>query len=159
MVTVALILILIVGMAAGAFLYSRDVPAKSGGAHEPVVVPELTVRQVPVPAPTIIPAEGVWVRVEYNGTFVGWVGSPGFLRHVGGSGEQIYPIRNDTRYVQASFRKQDYTGKTLTVEVYAGGVMTFRRTVRSPMGEVVFLIDPRTAEQPGVTPAATQPGK
>jgi hypothetical protein len=157
--TVALVIIIIVGMAAGAFLYFQYVTAKSGGAHAPVVVPESTVRQVPVPTPAIIPAEGTWVRVEYNGTFVGWVGTPGFLRHVGGSGEQIYPIRNDTRYVQASFQKQDYSGKTLAVEVYAGGVMTYRRTVRSPMGEIAFLIDPRTAEQPGVTPVANQTGK
>jgi len=157
--TVAIILILIVGMAAGAFLYSEYLTAGTGDTRAPVVVPESTVRQAPVPAPAIIPAEGTWVRVEYNGTFVGWVGAPGSLRHVGGSGEQLYPIQNDTRYVQASFQKQDYTGKTLAVEVYTSGVMTYRRTVRSPMGEIAFLIDPRTAELPGVTPAAAYPGK
>jgi hypothetical protein len=159
MVTVALILILIVGMAAGAFLYSEYLTAGTGDTHAPLVVPESAVRQAPAPTPAIIPAEGTWVRVEYNGTFVGWVGTPGSLRHVGGSGEQIYPIRNDTRYVQASFQKQDYSGKTLSVEVYTSGVMTYQRTVRSPMGEIAFLIDPRTAELPGVTPAAAYPGK
>jgi hypothetical protein len=146
-------------MAAGAFLYSQYVPARTGDTRAPVVVPESAVRQAPVPTPVIIPMEGTWVRVDYNGTFVGWVGTPGSLRHVGGSGEQLYPIRKDTGYVQASFQKQDYSGKTLTVEVYTSGVMTYRRTVRSPMGEIAFLIDPRTAEQPGATPAATQPGK
>jgi hypothetical protein len=159
MVTVALILILIVGMAAGAFLYSEYLTAGTRDTHAPLVVPESAVRQAPVPTPAIIPAEGTWVRVEYNGTFVGWVGTPGFLRHVGGSGEQLYPIRNDTRYVQASIQKQDYSGKTLSVEVYTSGVLTYQRTVRSPMGEIAFLIDPRTAEIPGVTPAAAYPGK
>ena len=159
MVTVALILILIVGMAAGAFLYSEYLPAGTGDTHAPLVVPESAVRQAPAPTPAIIPAEGTWVRVEYNGTFVGWVGTPGSLRHVGGSGEQLYPIRNDTKYVQGSFQKQDYSGKTLSVEVYFRGVMTYQRTVRSPMGEMAFLIDPRTAEIPGVTPAAAYPGK
>jgi hypothetical protein len=155
MLTVALILLFTVGMAAGAFLYSQYVTAKSGGAHAPVVVPESTIRQVPVPTPTIMPAEGTWVRVEYNGTFVGWVGAPGSLRHVGGSGEQLYPIPDNTNYVQASFQKQDYSGKTLAVGVYYTGVMTYRRTTTSPMGEIAFLIDPKTAEQPGVTPATT----
>jgi len=159
MVTVALILILIVGMAAGAFLYSEYLPAGTGDTHAPLVVPESAVRQAPAPTPAIIPAEGTWVRVEYNGTFVGWVGTPGSLRHVGGSGEQLYPIQNDTKYVQGSFQKQDYSGKTLSVEVYFRGVMTYQRTVRSPMGEIAFLIDPRTAEIPGVTPAAAYPGK
>ncbi len=159
MVTVALILILIVGMAAGAFLYSEYLTARTRDTHAPLVVPESAVRQAPVPAPAIIPAEGTWVRVEYNGTFVGWVGAPGSLRHVGGSGEQLYPIRNDTKYVQGSFQKRDYSGKTLSVEVYFRGVMTYQRMVRSPMGEIAFLIDPRTAEIPGVTPAAAYPGK
>jgi hypothetical protein len=159
MVTVALILIFIVGMAAGAFLYSEYLTAGTGDTRAPLVAPESAVWQAPAPTPAIIPTEGTWVRVEYNGTFVGWVGTPGSLRHVGGSGEQIYPIRNDTKYVQGSFQKQDYSGKTLTVEVYFRGVMTYQRTVRSPMGEIAFLIDPRTAEIPGVTPAAAYPGK
>jgi len=157
--TVALVIILIVGMAAGAFLYSEYLAARNRDTHAPLVVPESAVRQALVPTPAIIPAEGTWVRVEYNGTFVGWVGAPGSLRHVGGSSEQLYQIRNDARYVQASFQKQDYSGKTLTVEIYYGGVMTYRRTVRSPMGEIAFLIDPRTAEIPGATAAAHQTGK
>ena len=44
-VTVALILIFIVGMAAGAFLYSQYVPARTGGTRAPVIVPDVTVRQ------------------------------------------------------------------------------------------------------------------
>jgi len=158
MVTVALILIVIVGMAAGAFLCSEYLAAGTRDTHTPLVVPESAVRQAPAPTPAIIPAEGTWVRVEYNGTFVGWVGTTGSLQHVGGFGERFYQIRNDTRYVQATFQKQDYSGKTLTVEVYFRGVMTYRRTVRSPMGEIAFLIDPRTAEIPGVTAAANQTG-
>jgi len=157
--TVALVLIFILGVAAGAFLYSQYGFAQSEDTRAPVAAPESTAQPTPAPTPAIIPREGTWVRVVYNGTFVGWVGNPGALQHVGGFGEQLYWIRKNTSYVQASFQKQDYSGKTLTVEVYSSGVMTYRRTVRSPMGEVAFLIDPRTAEQPGVTPAATKPGK
>jgi hypothetical protein len=91
-------------------------------------------QRFPAPTPAIIPREGTWVRVEYNGTFVCWVGNPGSLRRVGGSGRQLYPIRNKTSYVQASFLKQDCSGKTLTVEVYTSGMMTYHRTVRSLRG-------------------------
>jgi hypothetical protein len=94
--------------------------------------------------------------VEYSGSFVGFVGNPGSLLHVGGSGEQVYKISKSDGFVQVSFQKQDYSGRTLAVEVYHDGTMTYRRTIRSPMGEIAFIIDPLTTNPPGVTPAVTK---
>jgi hypothetical protein len=103
----------------------------------------------------MIPGNGVWVRVEYNGTFTGYVGNPGSLQHVGGSGDRFYYIPKSEGLVQASFQKRDYSGNTLTVEVYRNGEMIHHRATRVPMGEIQILINPVTGNTPGVTPAAT----
>jgi hypothetical protein len=153
---VTAIIIFILGMAVGAFLYAPNVPGKNNDSHAPAVIPDATTGQIPSPPAVIIPKDGVWVRVEYNGSFVGFVGNPGSLLHVGGSGEQVYKISKSDGYVEVSFQKQDYSGRTLAVEVYHDSTMTYRRTVRSPMGEIAFIIDPLTTNPPGVTPAVTK---
>jgi hypothetical protein len=86
--------------------------------------------------------------VEYNGSFIGDVGNPGSLQHVGGSGDRFYYIPKSDDLVQASIQKQDNSGSTLTIEVYRNGEMVLHRTTRAPKGQVQILIDPRTGKPP-----------
>jgi len=104
----------------------------------------------------MIPQNGVWVRVAYDGTFIGWVGNPGSLQHVAGSGDRFYKVPDSAGLVQVSFQKQDNSGKTLALEVYRNGEMIYSRTIRTPMGTIEILLDPETGNPPGIIPAVSQ---
>ena len=114
-----------------------------------VVTPE---NQTPVPVtttpPVMIPADGVWVKVTYNGTFLGTYGNPGAQKEVRGTGEQFYPIKNSNDLVQASFTKQDYYGDTLTVGVYNNGTMVRQFTTSAPKGMISILVNSTDRESP-----------
>jgi len=150
------ILVLIILAVVGGMILNAHVGPQKG--NEPLV-PVVTVAPLhPVtPAPVTIPGNGIWVRVEYNGSFIGDVGNPGSLQHVGGSGDRFYYIPKSDDLVQASIQKQDNSGNTLTIEVYRNGEMVLHRTTRAPKGEVQILIDPRTGKPPGITTTTAMP--
>jgi hypothetical protein len=86
---------------------------------------------------------------------MGDVGDPGFLQHVGGSGNKFYKIGNSDGFVQVSLQKLDYSGETLAAWIYRNGTLIYNRSVRAPKGEIQILVNSRTGEQPGVTPTVT----
>lgn len=120
---------------------------------------------VAIPLPNVTPAltagtvppDGLWLRVSCNSTFIGYYGRPGALLNVGGRGEKHYPLPDDIRLVEASFQKQDYSGSTLTVELYRDGTVITSRSVRSPMGSISFIVDAETGGFPGGIPTPTSP--
>lgn len=147
--------VIIVACIAGAAL----VLTSSGENHEeipssPTVTPVVTVTTVATQQQLVIPDTGVWVRVIYNGTYYGKYGNPGELREVRGTGDQFYSVKNGTGLVQVSFQKLDYSGDTITVEVYNAGTMVTQATKRAPQGTITFLVDPATGTAPYV-PVAT----
>jgi hypothetical protein len=167
LIAVTAIILVILGIVGGAVFYPQyfATPGK-----EPVPLPTPTLKQTPVqqtsvsqtpvqqtPVPTqvVIPPDGVWVRVIYEGIYHGWVGNPGSLRGVTGSGDQIYKIRDSDGNVQVQISKNDYSGNTLTVEIYRNGDLINRRTRSTPMGSIDLLIDAKTGNPPGITPVVT----
>jgi hypothetical protein len=150
------VVIIILGLAGGAFLYSHSISGKNEGSRAPTLIPTPTILQTPTPPTAIIPKDGIWVRVLYPGNYLGWVGNPGSLEYVGGSGDQFYRIPKPDSLVQASFQKQENSGEPLAIEVYRDGEMIYRRTVRAPKGEIAFIIDPKTGKIPYITPAVTR---
>jgi hypothetical protein len=144
---IAVILIILVGLF-GAFLGVYFLYG-THGTSQPAVVPVITV-QTPVNVPTIVPADGVWVRIEYPGTFIGEVGNPGLMHPVSGTGVQLYKVLWSDHVVKASAQKQDNSGDTLVIEVYNAGYLIKRSSTRAPMGDVVILIDPTTGRPPGI---------
>jgi hypothetical protein len=150
------VVIIILGLAGGAFLYSHSMSGKNEGSRAPTLIPTPTILQTPTPPTAIIPKVGIWVRVLYPGNYLGWVGNPGSLEYVGGSGDQFYRIPKPDSLVQASFQKQENSGEPLAIEVYRDGEMIYRRTVRAPKGEIAFIIDPKTGKIPYITPAVTR---
>ena len=113
-----------------------------------VVVPVVTVQTTPIP--NLIPADGVWVRIEYPGTFIGEVGNPELMHPVSGSGVRIYKILRSDHVVKASVQKQENSGDTLLIEIYNYGTMIKSSSTRAPMGSVDILIDPVTGLPPGM---------
>lgn len=99
-----------------------------------------------------IPKTGTWVRIIYNGTYIGSVGNPGEMQPVSGTGDQIYAPLKNYELIQASIQKQDYSGETLTVKVYTHGRLIAERSTRVPHGTVDILLDTRTENPPGITP-------
>ena len=127
----------------------------TGETPPPVVVPIVTVQPTPTPVPTMVPADGVWVRIEYPGTFIGEVGNPEIMHPAYGSGVRIYKILWSDRTVHAFAQKQENTGDTLTIEIYNNGTLIKRSSTRALMGSVDILIDPTTGQPPGFKPGST----
>ncbi len=147
MAAIGIVILIIVCAAAITLMY--PVGTENGSGHPAAITPTPT----PLPAATIIPqaavpAEGVWVKVTYNGTFVGSYGNPGNLREVRGTGEQFYAIKNSNDLVQATFRKLDYSGNNLTVEVYNNGTRVTQVIKSAPGGSIALLVNPATGKPP-----------
>ena len=119
------------------------------------MLPTSTLQQTPLPTQVVIPTAGVWVRVAYPGNYYGWVGNPGSMQGVTGSGDQIYKIHESDGIVQLQIHKDDNSGNTLTVEIYRNGDLITRSSRSSPMSSIELLIDAKTGNPPGITSVAT----
>ena len=165
LIAVTAIILVILGIIGGAVIYSTTLQGTPIVPSEPVITPAIppvttmvptpTLQQLPVPTQVVIPTDGVWVRVVYPGNYYGWVGNPGSLKGVTGSGDQIYKIHESDGNVQVQIHKDDNSGNTLTVEIYRNGDLINRRTSSIPMSSIELLIDAKTGNPPGVTPVVT----
>ncbi len=169
--TAALVVIILLAVAAGVWYIAHLAP---GGSDLPlttttpvptpettqviptgtatVTLPATTTTTVPAQAPVGIPANGIWLIVSCNESYIGHYGRPGNLADVSGEGRSLYRIPGDTALFQASFQKKMNSGSELTVQVSYNGNVVLSRSTRAPMGTIEFLIDPRTGEFPGPTP-------
>ena len=160
---VTAIILVILGIVGGAIFYPLYFATPPAKESVPIPTPTLQqtpvqqtpVQQTPVPTQVVIPPAGVWVRVVYPGNYYGWVGNPGSLQGVTGSGDQIYKVRESDGIVQVQIHKDDYSGNTLTVEIYRNGDLINRRTRSIPMSLIELLIDAKTGNPPGVTSVIT----
>jgi hypothetical protein len=72
-------------------------------------------------APTV-PETGVWVMVDYLGSFKGSYGMPSDLQKTENSGVRLYEVVNATGAVKAVFQKKDSsTNHDLSVTIYKDG--------------------------------------
>lgn len=148
-------LLLIAVVAVGVVFYA---PSLTGQSVPPVTpVPTAVPTQVPAPVTTMtetptpvpaaevtlipptrvqspIPQNGVWVRVIYDGSFVGSVGAPGRFREIAGSKDQFFQIPAKDEVVTASITKADNSGNPLTVEIYSEGQLLRTATITKPKG-------------------------
>jgi len=147
-VVIALVILVIIGVTAIILLPSLSETASGPG------YPAITPTVAPQPVTTIplagTPPVGVWVKVTYNGTYYGEYGNPGSLIEARGTGVQFYAIKNSNGLVQATFRKLDYSGDTLTVEVYNNGTMVTHISKSAPGGTIALLVDPVKGKAPYV---------
>ncbi|PKL68451.1 MAG: hypothetical protein CVV30_11105 [Methanomicrobiales archaeon HGW-Methanomicrobiales-1] len=146
---IAAIVVIILAVLAGAVIISFS-PKETAEPSLPVIIPDVTVLPVTTSLPTPVPTDGVWVRIDYPGTFIGEVGNPELMHPVSGTGVRFYKILWSDRAVEASAQKQENSGDTLAIEVYNNGTMIKRGSTRAPMGSVSILIDPTTGRPPGI---------
>ncbi|MDD1690978.1 MAG: hypothetical protein LUQ66_09990 [Methanoregula sp.] len=72
-------------------------------------------------APTV-PVSGVWIMVDYIGSYKGSYGMPSNLQKVEQSGIRLFEVVNATGTVQATFAKKDSSAKhDLSVTIYKDG--------------------------------------
>jgi hypothetical protein len=143
-------IVIIILLVLGVVVIGQFNRLNSGDTLPPVVVSIVTIQPTPTPIPTLVPSDGVWVRIDYPGNFIGEVGNHELMHPVSGSGVRIYKILWNDRIVKASAQKQENSGETLTVEVYKNGILIKRSSTRAPMGSVDILIDPITGQPPGI---------
>ncbi|MHB8163532.1 MAG: hypothetical protein ACYDDV_04175 [Methanoregula sp.] len=148
---IAAIVVIILVVLAGVVIISFS-PKDAAEPSLPAVIPNVTVLPVTTPLPTLVPMDGVWVRIDYPGTFIGEVGNPELMHPVSGTGVRLYKILWNDRAVAASAQKQENSGDTLVVEVYNNGTLIKHSSTRAPMGSVSILIDPTTGRPPGIKP-------
>jgi hypothetical protein len=106
-----------------------------------------TPRQVTTPA-AAIPQTGVWVKVMYPNKFSGTVGTPGRLRDVSDSGDQLYQIPTTEGPVVATIQKYDGSPTPLVIDIYKDGVLVKHASTTAPMGTLEIqtpLLKPVTA--------------
>ena len=173
-IVITALILVIVAVAGGAFLSAQFLQGKPDELSEPATTPTITTAAttIPTPAPqqsptphvtpqpssppqVIIPATGVWVRVNYPGTFTGLVGTPGRQQQVTDSGDRFYQISTSEGTVAVSIQKRDGSGNEIAVEVYKNGALVKRSTTTAPRGTIDLQVDLKTANPIGVTPAVT----
>jgi len=166
--TIAAIIIVILAVAGGVFIYSNTLQATPPVTPAPVTTLPITVaatmtatpvptttapEQTPTPPvtplpttqpPVIIPDAGVWVRVQYAGNFTGQVGISGGMRQIGGFGERFFRIPTIDGIVEAVIQKQDGSGNVLAVEIYNNGKLVKGSTVTAPKGTIDIHVDLKT---------------
>jgi len=82
-------------------------------------VASVTVKETTAP---VVPVTGVWVMVDYLGSYKGSYGMPSDIQKVENSGTRLYEVVNATGTVQASFQKKDSSAKhDLSVSIYKDG--------------------------------------
>lgn len=124
----------------------------SGEPQQPVPVATSTPRalvkgsgQVTDPADTAaalpdgtgaVPPDGIYVRVDYSGTWQGSYGTVSSTAQVKGSGEKMYPVTDRQEPVVASIRKTDNGDGDLVVGIYCDGQEVKSAGTSDPAGSV-----------------------
>ena len=97
---------------------------------------------VPTVTPVVIPTTGVFVYVDYLGSFSGSYGAPVNLLPVQDSGERLYPVDALNGTVSAGFAKLDGSDHPITVRIYANSRLLNSGTSSSPFGKVNITANP-----------------
>jgi ABC-type transport system substrate-binding protein len=91
---------------------------------------------VPVVTPVVIPATGVFVYVNYLGSFSGTYGTADNMLAAKDSGERLYPVDATNGTVSASFSKLDGSAHPIDVKIYRNSTILQNGTSSSPGGKV-----------------------
>jgi hypothetical protein len=139
------IIVIIIGIIAGSFVivkYLQGAPVSSGGSGiNPTteITPTPTGRSfgiLPTQTDVPLPTTGVWVRVDYPGSWKGSYGTAAAPVAIIDSGVRQYKVESPNGTLQASIRKDDETNHVLIVEIYKNGAVIKRGTTNTPLGSV-----------------------
>jgi hypothetical protein len=100
--------------------------------------PVITVAE---PTQAAVPDTGVFVRVDYIGSFSGSYGLNGVVQDIRSSGSRLYPLGDATGTISVSFRKEDSTTRhALTVTVFKDGAAVHSDQTSAAFGNVTFTV-------------------
>jgi hypothetical protein len=140
---VGIIAVLIIALAffmnggLGGSAASSGKPASSSVTAEPTIVVGVAPSVIKTQVPVTLPAEGVFVKVSYIGSFSGRYGMVSDLQTVRNSGDRVFVIDNATGTILADFHKEDSSSRhDLTVEIWKDGKALKTATNTSGYGEV-----------------------
>jgi hypothetical protein len=91
---------------------------------------------VPVVTPVVIPVTGVFVYVNYLGSFSGSYGTADNLQTVQNSGERLYTVDATNGTVSANFSKLDGSAHPIEVRIYENSTILKSGNSSSPGGKV-----------------------
>jgi hypothetical protein len=165
-IAVVAIVIVVIALVAGAYLFAPSLLGIGRSPLTPVTpvptaVPADTITTVATPVITatttvpasaaatavaqiIIPQNGVWVLVKYDGPYSGTAGAPERFRTINATGTNAYQLSARNEMILATIQKMDNTGGKLTVELYNEGKLVRSGSVSSPKGMVSISADLRT---------------
>jgi hypothetical protein len=154
---VAVVILVFAVIAGGVIFYGQFIKGKPSSAIKPVngSAPSNATAPPPFPVPTIletpspaaspvpgslseriIPENGVWVRVQYPGNYVGYIGAQGIFKQINSSGEQLVQLPVISAMVEGSLEKQDGSKDNLIVDVYRDGTLVASSNTTTPHGVV-----------------------
>jgi hypothetical protein len=123
----------------------------------PVKTVTVTLTVTPAQVTVLIPQNGVWVRVTYNGTYTGSIGMPNDLHASTDSGDRFYQISTTNGTVAVSLQKTDGSSDKLNVEIYKNGVLVKQASTIAPKGILEFQFDLKSVSSGGTN--STTPAK
>lgn len=115
---------------------SSSTSASSPAASATAVGAAVTIKELPT---VTVPVTGVYVKVNYLGSYSGTYGAGYEILTVSDSGEKAFEVLNATgRTVTATFKKTDASTKQhdLTVEIWKDGRILKTATDAAPKAEV-----------------------
>jgi hypothetical protein len=99
----------------------------------------ITVKETPAVS---VPVTGVWVRVNYMGSYKGTYGMPSDLQNAEDSGDRLFEVVNGTGTIQVAMEKKDSSAKRdLVVEIYKDGKLLKSGSVTIAFGKVSISAD------------------
>ena len=110
-------------------------------------------------AAATVPATGVYVHINYLGSWLGTYGMPSDPQKTADSGDKLYEVLNATGTVQASVAKRDSSTKhDLLVEIYRNGKLLTSGSTSAAYGSVTLSADVTTGKaQPPKTSGGAAP--
>jgi len=84
--------------------------------------------------PVVIPAQGLFVEVNYIGGFNGTYGIDNAVQKARNSGDRLFTIDSTTGNVTATFTKEDKSSHALTVMIWKDGRQLISATNSSAFG-------------------------
>ncbi|MDD5142841.1 zinc-ribbon domain-containing protein [Methanoregula sp.] len=102
-------------------------------------VASITVKETTAPT---VPVSGVWVMINYIGSYKGTYGMSSDLQKLEDSGSRLYEVVNATGTVQADVEKKDSSTKhELSVAIYKDGALLKSDATKESYGKVSISAD------------------
>jgi hypothetical protein len=100
------------------------------------ILPTTAVSPAPIATPKYLiqNTNGIWMRIQYPGRYIGYVGSGGLNTEVNTTGEWLHQLPIASGMIEGTIEKQDGSTDDLIIEVYKDGALISSQNTRTPEG-------------------------